>query len=105
MFHRRYTFLVFPTFVSPFTSGPIGRRGRPVGRLGSRPFADPYASVPVGLLSAGCCPAPRAADLAGLRCRVGWPAAGPTATAAAVPASAPAAALSAQAWPLDGWWA
>ncbi len=86
-YHGLVFFAVCTVYLLNFTSGPIGQGGRLVARPWSRPWAGPSASVPAVVLSAGCCPAPRAAVLSGLRCRVGWPAAGQTARAAAVPAT------------------
>ncbi len=64
-----------------FTSGPSGPGSRLRARSCSRPWAGPSASVPAGLLSARCCPVPRAAGLAGACCRAGLLAAGRTARA------------------------
>ncbi len=87
------------TILAGFTSGPGGRLG---ARPCSRPWAGSSASVPAGLISAGCCLVPRAAGLAGACCRAGLPAAGRTARAAAAPAWAAAEAQAAQAWPPRG---
>ncbi len=89
--HSKF-FPVYPLFwlTSPAeTSGPGDRLG---ARPCSRPWAGPSSSVPAGLLSVGCCLAPRAAGLAGACCRADWPAVGRTARAAAAPAWAAAAA-------------
>ncbi len=118
-FPRRFTFLIFyPSNLSftfgffysvhsisaGFTSGPIGPGGRLGDRPCSRPWAGPSACVPAGLLSAGCCPVPRAAGLAGVCCRAGLSAAGRTARAEAAPAWAVEEARAEQAWPPKGRW-
>jgi hypothetical protein len=89
---------VLRTILAGFTSGPSGG----VGRLGARPWAGPSAPALAGLLTAAGCLISRAADLAGVCCRVDWPTAGRTARAGAVQAWAAAAAQAAQVWPPGG---
>ena len=89
LFSKKVHFLIFLTFfpvsflflsnffrvhtiLAGFTSGPSGRVGRLGARPCFRPWAGPSATVPAGLLSAGCCLVPRAAGLAGACCRADW---------------------------------